>query len=39
MINGVPPVNPNFDPQAVMTVADLLASGHKGKRSNSVRPM
>ena len=25
MINGVTPVNPNFDPQTVMTVADLLA--------------
>ena len=25
MINGVPPINPNFDRRAVMTVADLLA--------------
>jgi hypothetical protein len=25
MIHGVPPVNPNFDPNAVMTVADVQA--------------
>jgi hypothetical protein len=29
MINGVPPVNPKFDPQAVMAVADLQAQNFR----------